>query len=141
MIGLLALVSAAIFGGAAIYISVAEQPARMRLDEEAMLIQWKLAYARGYAMQASLAVIATLLGCMAWRQDPHAQWLIGTGLMFANWPFTLFVIMRINRQLLTAPTGEGGIRPLMRIWGRLHEVRSMLGAAGTIAFLVAQSRA
>ena len=137
MIGLLALVSAALFAGAAIYISIAEQPARLRLDEDAMLVQWKLAYARGYAMQASLAVVSTLFGCLAWRQAPAPLWLVGAGLMFANWPFTLFVIMRINRQLLLTAPAEGAIRPLMQLWGRLHAVRSALGAAGTVAYCAA----
>lgn len=141
MAGLLALVCAALFAGAAIYISVAEQPARMKLDDASMLTEWKLAYARGYAMQASLAVVGTLFGCMAWKQAPQPEYLVGAGLMFANWPFTFFVIMRINRLLLMAPEGDASIRPLMQIWGRLHGVRSLLGAAGTIAFVAALAEA
>jgi hypothetical protein len=76
-IGLFALTVAAIFTGAALYVNVVEQPARLMLDDRALLTEWKPSCRRGAAMQALLALVGCLLGLIAWWQAAHPVFLIG----------------------------------------------------------------
>ena len=140
--GLLALVIAAAFAGAAIYINLAEHPARLGLPVGALLTQWKPSYTRGFAMQASLAALGGISGALAWWASRDGLWLAGAIVLVANWPFTLLVIMPTNLRLMaTAPdSADATTRSLLERWGRLHAVRSVLGAIATLLFLMAAFR-
>jgi hypothetical protein len=118
-------------------VNVAEQPARLTLDDRALLTEWKPAYKRGAAMQAPLALIGFLLGMLAWWQAAHPGFLIGAIAMIAPWPWTLIVIKPVNDALLaTAPDQAGPpTRALIVKWGTIHAVRTALGALAAIAFL------
>jgi hypothetical protein len=137
--GQFALAIAALFAGAAVYISVAEQPARLRLDDRSLLIEWAPAYERGFAMQASLALLGSLAGLLAWGQAGNWLWLLGAIVLAANWPFTFVAIMPINRRLRAIGPAQAGSesRRLVENWGRLHALRSALGLAATAAFFFA----
>jgi Anthrone oxygenase len=133
--GLMALVVAAAFAGAAFYVGFAEQPARLGLDDEALLQEWKPSYARGTAMQATLAATGGALGVIASWQLQDWRWIIGAALMLANWPYTLLVIMPTNKRLAAWPAASAESRALIVSWGRLHAVRTALGVAAAATYL------
>ena len=139
LIALLALTAAALFTGAAVYISVAEHPARLGLSDAPALAQWQPSYKRAVPMQAGLALVAAALGLWAWLEAGDARLLAGALLILAVVPFTLFVIMPTNKRMLgTAPDQAGPeTRALLVKWGGLHWVRNLLGLASVTAFAIA----
>lgn len=141
--GQLALTTAAIFTGAAIYVSFCEQPARLQLDNRPLLIEWKPSYKRGFAMQAPLALIGAALGFAAWWQAGDWRWLAGAIVIISAWPYTPLVIKPINDRLLATDPADAGaqVRSLIEKWGRLHAGRTAMGVITTVLFLWASLRA
>lgn len=141
LVGYLALVAAALFSGAAIYVNFVEQPARLKLDDQALLAEWKPSYKLGFIMQAPLALAGALLGFAAWWLTGRLAFAIGSGLMIANIPWTLFGIMPTNNMLMQTELTAAGpeSRALIIKWNGLHAVRSGLGIFATLACLLALS--
>ena len=135
--GPVALVLAAAFSGAAFYVNEVEQPARLALGDSGLLAEWKLSYARGYRMQASLAAVSGAFGLVAAWQEQHVLWLIGAILILANWPYTLLIIKPVNDQLnaIDNNAANAAARALLVKWARLHGVRTALGVLATGVFL------
>jgi len=133
----LALVTAATFVGGTVYINVAEQPARLLLDNKALLAEWKPSYVRGFAMLASLALASALFGLLAFYLSRDWRWLAGALLIFANWPYTLLVILPVNKRLeaTASDAANPDTRSLIETWGRLHAGRSALGIVATLVYL------
>jgi len=142
LVGQLALLVAAMFAGVAIYISVSEQPARLLLDDHALLTQWKPSYKRGAAMQASLALLAAVLGAFAWWQSSDWRWLLGAIVIISAWPYTLLIIRPTNDELLATDPANAGprTRELIGRWGRLHAGRTAMGVITIILFFWAALR-
>ena len=137
ILGPLALTMAAVFTGAAFYVNIAEQPARMKLDDRAMLAQWQPAYHRGAAMQGSLALISCALGVAAWWTTKDDRWIAGAAAIVANWPYTLLFMLPLNNLLHDTAPGSAGpaSKALIRRWGALHAGRTALGILATLLFL------
>src|ERR1700730_15878352 len=122
--GHLALIVAALFAGAAVYVNIAEQPARLQLDDRALLAEWKPAYKRGYAMQAPLAALGFLLGVLAWWQTSNGLWLAGGAFLVRSWPYPFLVRLPVNNKLMAVDPAKSGpaSRTLVQKWGGLHAV-------------------
>jgi hypothetical protein len=71
-----ATLAGALFAGAALYISVAEHPARMGLETRAAALQWAPSYKRATWLQAPLAVVSLVCGVAVWLLGAGSGWLV-----------------------------------------------------------------
>jgi len=142
VLALVALTAATLFTGAAAYISLVEHPARMGLDDRALLTQWKPSYDRALPIQSGLAIVGGVAGIASWYFTHDWLWVAGSVALLANWPYTLLAIMPTNRQLKAIPPQDAGpqSRALLVKWGSLHDVRSILGATASLLFAAASVR-
>lgn len=135
---IVATVASGIFAGAAVYINLVERHARLSCGIELAITVWRPGYKRGTLMQAPLVVLGSLAALLSWWFDRDLAWLIGGLLFLVIIPFTLIVILPTNKRLesreLDLKSEEAG--RLLRRWGRLHAVRSILSGAAFVIFLV-----
>ena len=137
LLSLVAVMCAALFAGAALYINVAEQPARLALDTRSAVAQWAPSYLRATWMQAPLAVVSLVCGVVVWVMSGAAGWLVAAVLIGLVVPFTFIGIMPTNKSLLLSgrDLASPDTRALLERWGRLHAVRTALSLAATALYL------
>jgi hypothetical protein len=137
ILSLVAVMCAALFAGAALYINVAEQPARLTLDTRSAVAQWAPSYLRATWMQAPLAVVSLVCGVAVWMMSGDAGWLVAAVLIGLVVPFTFIGIMPTNKSLLLRgrDLDSPDTRALLERWGRLHAVRTALSLAATVLYL------
>jgi len=132
-----AVICAALFSGAALYINVAEHPARMALETRMAALQWAPSYKRATWLQAPLAIVSLLSGLVVWRLDGRLGWLVAAVLVGSVVPFTLAIIMPTNHRLLAVgrDLSSTETRQLLVRWGHLHAVRTALSLAGAAIYV------
>ena len=138
-----AILSCALFAGAALYINLAEHPARMQCGTELAATVFGPSYYRAAAMQVPLALVATVSGAGSWWLGDSLLWISGALLILAVVPFTLLVILPTNKRLLVTDIDRRSkdTHKLLVRWGRLHAVRTIASLSATILFLIAALRA
>lgn len=136
IIAIVALICAALFTGAAVYITLVEHPARLGLADGPLLAQWKPSYDRALPIQSGLAIAGGITGVGAWYLSSNLLWVVGSLVLLANWPFTLLAIMPTNKRLkvIRPEEADAATRALLISWGKLHTVRSVLGVVATVIF-------
>ena len=88
-------------------------------------------------MQATLALIGSVLGLLEWLVTGNALWLLGAIVLFANWPYTFIWIMPTNRALKATIVDQAGpaSRAVLETRGRLHAGRTLLGLVSAGIFV------
>ena len=126
---LLAFAAACAFFGAALYINIVEQPARLALDARSIIREWTPSNRRGFVMLAVLAIVSAMSGYGEYAHTSDVRWLIGGAIILANWPYAYFVISPLNNLLYgirqNAPPSI--IRELVRDWGLLEWGQTAIG--------------
>lgn len=135
-LSIVALVCATLFSGAALYISLVEHPARLGLADGPLLMQWRTSYKRALPIQSALALAGGAAGLIVGYLAADWRWFAGSILLLANWPFTFIFIMPVNKRLIAMQECEAGAasRAMLLLWGKLHNIRSALGAVTMLLF-------
>jgi uncharacterized membrane protein len=134
-----ATLSAGLFAGAAIYIDLAEQPARKQIDIATALTEWRPSYKRAAIVQPILAALGFLSAIEAWLMGGSIWWLVGGVLLVVVIPYTLFIVFPTNNKLLDPTIADKNpdlARQLLERWGRLHTVRSIMSLVAFVAFML-----
>jgi hypothetical protein len=133
---LLAFSAAAAFFGAALYVNIVEQPARLALGPGAMVREWARSNHRGFSMMATLAVISAILAYVHYGLTGDLRWLLGGVVILASWPYAYFVMVPVNIWLCAIPAraARSTVRELMRDWGLLEWGQTAIGLAACCLF-------
>jgi Domain of unknown function (DUF1772) len=132
--GTLALAFAAAFTGASFYVNWVEQPARLKLDDAALLSEWGPSDSRGVALLVGLALLAAIAGFIAYFDTQDVRWAFGAIVMILSWPYAFFLMSPLDNQVRSLRGGDvAAARALVRQWGI---VESGLTAIGAVAVLV-----
>jgi len=134
--GLIAFAFASAFTGAALYINIVEQPARLALNVAAMVREWSLSNRRGFVLLSVLATMSAALAYFEYGRSGDVRWIIGGTIILASWPYSYFVIVPVNVWLCAIPADGAGsaARALMRDWGLVEWGQTAIGFAGCCLF-------
>jgi hypothetical protein len=134
--GTIALALAAAFTGASFYVNWVEQPARLKLDEEALLSEWGPSDSRGVSLLASIALVAAIAGFIAYFETQDVRWTFGALMIIASWLYAYFVMSPLDNQIRSLRGGEvAAARALVRQWGIVESGLTAIGAVAVLIFL------
>src|SRR5262249_24067394 len=95
---LVAAFTAILFSGAALYVNVAEHPARMALETRMAVLQWAPSYKRATMLQAPLALVSCAAGVTAWFLGANVWWLAAALIIGSVVPYTFIAVMPTNEK-------------------------------------------
>jgi hypothetical protein len=134
--GSLALVFAAAFTGASLYVNWVEQPARLALEDAALLGEWGPSDSRGITLLAGVALAGAILGFVSYFESQDVRWVFGALIIIASWPYAFFVMSPLDNQIRSLRGGDvSAARALVRQWGIVEQGLTAIGLVATVIFL------
>jgi hypothetical protein len=134
--GTFALAFASALAGAGLYVNGVAQPARLALDDDALLKEWGPSDRRGVGLMAALALLAAICGLSAWYEGGDVRFAIGALIAVLSWPYTLYAMGPVNNQIIAlAPKDVGAARALVWQWGLLEYGQTAIALAAAATFL------
>ncbi len=134
--GLIALTFSAAFAGAAIYLNWVEQPARLDLDEEALLSEWGPSDSRGVALLLTFALISAVAGFIAFFETQDVRYVLGAVIALSSWLYAFFIMAPLNNQILGLHGPDlAAARALVRQWGYVEVGFAAIGVLAVAVFL------
>lgn len=122
-----------VFFGAALYISLVQQPAVLETGVDFAARFFGPMYRRAALVQASPALSGFAAGVAAWWEGAGRLWLAAAVLLVSAVPFTLVVIRPVNDALLARDRLVANeLEALLVRWGHLHWLRT---ASSGLAFV------
>jgi Domain of unknown function (DUF1772) len=134
--GTLALALAAAFTGASFYVNWVEQPARLKLDDAALLSEWGPSDSRGVFLLITLALLAAIAGLIAYFDTQDLRWAVGAVIILGSWLYAFFVMSPLDNQVRSLRGGDvGAARALVRQWGIVESGLTGIGVVAVLVFL------
>jgi hypothetical protein len=134
--GTFALVFAAAFTGASFYVNWVEQPARLKLDDPALLGEWGPSDSRGVTLLAAFALAAAIAGFIAYFESQDVRWAFGAVVMILAWPYAFFVMSPLDNQIRGLRGSDvAAARALVRQWGLVETGLTGLGLVAVALFV------
>ena len=130
-----ATVTGGIVAGGAFYITAIEHPGWMGADMITAVKAWKQTFNRANNIQPLISIFTTAAAIVTFVVDwgtpkPSIGWLVATICYLLVTPWTLFVMMPTNKELLETDKciekGEIWIREKLILWGKMHAARTVL---------------
>ena len=137
--GSLALAAAGAFTGASLYVNFVEQPARLKLDDTALMKEWETSDHRGFALLAGLSLASAVFGFIDYKSSDDVRWLAGAATIVAAWPFLFYAVVPLDNRILALIAAEDGAdaRKSIELWGKLELALTALGALASALFVFA----
>src|ERR1700683_443033 len=108
--GTFALAFAAAFTGASFYVNWVEQPARLKLEDQALLSEWGPSDSRGVSLLIALALVSAIAGFIAYFESQDVRWAFGALIIIASWLYAFFVMSPLDHQIRSLRDGGAGPR-------------------------------